>query len=253
MNIVTFLSLELRRALRNRFQILFAVLLPAFLYLTFGATQDYKDVGIHDGNVGASIMIGMALYGAIVASTAQAANAAVEFGHGWGRQLQLTAMRPLSYVLVKFLLCLLLAALPVTVVYVLGAFTGAQMPAGQWIATFLLAWMLSGVFALYGLAAGLLFNSQAAPGIASGTLVIWAFLGNLFAPLSGGMLVLGRFTPLYGINALARYPLTRGDVMDGSALTTDPLGLMILNAVAWLVVLAGLCALAFRMRAGRRA
>ena len=37
-----------------------------------------------------------------------------------------------------------------------------------------------------------------------------AFLGNVFTPMSGFMLDLGRFTPLYGYAALARFPLTDG-------------------------------------------
>ncbi|WP_317259691.1 hypothetical protein [Kocuria atrinae] len=64
------------------------------------------------------------------------------------------------------------------------------------------------VFALYGLAAGLLFRSEGAVGAASGLLVVFAFLGNVFMPLSGALLEFARFTPLYGIVGLARYPIT---------------------------------------------
>ena len=41
-------------------------------------------------------------------------------------------------------------------------------------------------------------------------IVVLAFLGNVFTPMSGFMLDLGRFTPLYGYVALARFPLTDG-------------------------------------------
>ena len=40
--------------------------------------------------------------------------------------------------------------------------------------------------------------------------MILAFLGNIFFPLSGVMLTIAKFTPLYGYVALARYPLTEG-------------------------------------------
>jgi ABC-2 type transport system permease protein len=249
MKLTTYLRYELSRALRNRSQILFSFVLPGFLYLVFGATQDYKDVSVHDGNVAAVIMIGMAMYGAVVAATAQAAGAALEFSQGWGRQLQLTALRPGQFVLVKAVVCVMLAALPVIVVNVLGVFTGASMPLDQWIASAVLSWLLSAVFALYGLAAGLMFPSESALSIATGSLVVWAFLGNLFAPLSGFMLDLGRLSPLYGIRGLAQYPLTRGDL---SATESDPLWGLVLNAVAWLAILGVISALAFRRRAGQR-
>ncbi|GAA1351671.1 ABC transporter permease [Falsarthrobacter nasiphocae] len=252
MNLFAYLRLELARAVRNIFQILFSILLPAFMFIVFGGTQDYKDVPVHDGNIAATIMIGMALYGAVVNSTSIAASSAVEMSHGWGRQLRLTALRPGQYALVKALTCLCLAALPVATVFILGAFMGSKMPLSQWAATAFLAWILSTVFSLYGLAIGMTFSSEAAPGIASGSLVLWAFLGNLFAPLSGTLLDIGRLTPLYGIRGLAAYPVTRGDIPNGATMGNDPLWALILNTVAWVIILGALAAAAFRRRAGRR-
>ena len=75
----------------------------------------------------------------------------------------------------------------------------------------------SAVFAVYGLLVGTAFRSEAAVGAASGTMVIFAFLGNLFIPLSGVLLTIAKFTPLYGYAALARYPLTEGYLPDGVA------------------------------------
>ena len=46
-------------------------------------------------------------------------------------------------------------------------------------------------------------------------IVIMAFLGNVFTPMSGLLLDIGRFTPLYGYAALARFPLTEGHLPDG--------------------------------------
>ena len=65
------------------------------------------------------------------------------------------------------------------------------------------------MFAIYGLAITTIFRTQSAIGVASGSIVVMAFLGNVFSPMSGLMLDIGRFTPLYGYAALARYPLTR--------------------------------------------
>ena len=71
-------------------------------------------------------------------------------------------------------------------------------------------WLGSALFAVYGLAICLVFRGSNAAGIASGMIVVLAFLGNVFTPMSGFMLDLGRFTPLYGYVALARFPLTDG-------------------------------------------
>ena len=73
-----------------------------------------------------------------------------------------------------------------------------------------IVWAGSALFAIYGLAVCLAFRSHNAIGIASGLIVVMAFLGNVFTPMSGLMLDIGRFTPLYGYAALARYPLTDG-------------------------------------------
>ena len=71
-------------------------------------------------------------------------------------------------------------------------------------------WLGSALFAIYGLAICLVFRGENAAGIASGLIVVMAFLGNVFTPMDGLMLDIGRFTPLYGYAALARYPLSEG-------------------------------------------
>ena len=80
-------------------------------------------------------------------------------------------------------------------------------------------WLGSSLFAIYGLAVTWSSAPTNAAGIASGLIVIMAFLGNVFTPMSGLMLDIGRFTPLYGYAALARYPLTDG-WLPGTAATT---------------------------------
>jgi ABC-2 type transport system permease protein len=57
--------------------------------------------------------------------------------------------------------------------------------------------------------------------------------------MSGFMLDLGRFTPLYGYVALARFPLTDGWLPVGGR---DPLWLPVANVLAWTVIF-GLVAL----------
>ena len=61
--------------------------LPTFMYLVFGIGSD-DPVG--SGNVGMYVMISMAAYGAVTATTSVAGSAATEQVMGWGRQLGLT-------------------------------------------------------------------------------------------------------------------------------------------------------------------
>ncbi len=249
----TYLRIELRRTVRNYVTIFFVAVLPAFFYLIFGASQDYADESAGNGNVALYIMISMAAYGAVTATTGIGGMSAVERMQGWGRQLGITPMTDRSYVTVKALVALAIAAVPVLLVFGLGWLTGAEGTAGAWLGAGLI--LLSGatMFSLYGLIFGLAFRSESAVSAASGSLVILAFLGNIFFPLSGWLLILAKFTPLYGYVALAHYPLTSGVTVSaaGSA-TTEPLWQSIANVAVWTVIFALLATWLVRRGRGRQ-
>lgn len=242
----TFIGIELKRILRNIPQMFFTAILPAFFYIIFGATQDYADQSIGNGNVAMMVMISMAVYGAVTATTSIGGMAAVERMQGWGRQLGLTPLRDGSYIAMKALVAVTIAAVPIIIIYILGAITGAEGSAMAWIVSALLCLLGAGVFALFGLCIGTAFRSDTAVGAASGSLVILAFLGNVFIPLSGVMLTIAKFTPLYGVASLARYPLGEGGLADGSV---EPLWVPLLNVVVWAVIFAVLAT--YLVRKGR--
>ncbi|MEO7754523.1 MAG: ABC transporter permease [Terracoccus sp.] len=244
----TYTLLELRRITRNGVGMFFTAVLPAFFYLIFGSTVSAKDETIGNGNVAMYVMISMAAYGAVTATTSVGGNAALERQQGWGRQLGLTPLPDSGYIAMKSLIAMTVAAVPILLTFVLGALTGARGTAGAWALSALLCLLGSAVFAVYGLLVGTALRSESAVGAASGTLVIFAFLGNVFIPLSGAMLVFAKFTPLFGYAALARYPLTEGYLTDGSQ---DPLWLAILNVVFWLAVFGGLAVFFVRRGRGR--
>ncbi len=129
---------------------------------------------------------------------------------GWGRQLALTPMRPLTFVAVKTVIAMTIAAVPIALIFAIGAATGARGTTSDWLLAGLIVWLGSVAVRDLRPGRGPLFRSENAVGIASGLIVIMAFLGNVFTPMSGLMLDIGRFTPLYGYAALARYPLTDG-------------------------------------------
>ena len=245
---VTYWAIDLRRTLRDITNIFFIVGLPLVMYFVFGSAQSYRDAPVAHGNVGAVVMISMAVYGAVTATTAISGGAALERFQGWGRQLGLTPWSGAGFVVTKSAVAMTIAAVPVLTVGIAGAATGAQATPLAWVLSLGAAWLGSAVFAGYGLSAGMAFRSESALGVAGGSLVLIAFAGNLFIPLSGVMLDLARFTPLYGVNALARYPITGGVVADG---VVDPVWLPVLNVVAWALILGTTAAVLVRRRRGR--
>lgn len=249
----TYVRLELRRIIRDKVGLFFTVGLPAIMYLIFGAASSFKDEDAGNGNVGMYIMISMAVYGATTATVGIGGMAAVERMQGWGRQLGLTPLRDSSYVATKAVIAVTLAAVPVALIYGIGVATGAEGTASAWAVS--AAVVLGGaiLFALYGLVFGMAFKSESAVSAASGSLVILAFLGNVFMPLSGLLLDIARFTPLYGYAQLARYPLTEGNLSDGmGTATSEPLWVPVLNVSVWLVILAVLATVMVRRGRGRQ-
>lgn len=133
----TYYLTEIRRSVRDPLDLFFTAVLPAFLYVIFGAAQDYSQQMLPNGkgNVAFYIMISMAAYGAVTATTSIGGSAAVERMQGWGRQLGLTPMPDNQYVLVKAARAVSIAAIPVVLIYVLGFFTGAKADGGLWLGT----------------------------------------------------------------------------------------------------------------------
>lgn len=244
--VLAYAALDLKRQLRDKIGMFFTVALPVFLFLVFGL-GDEEAMG--SANVAMYVMVSMAAYGAVSATTTIAGAAATEQTMGWGRQLGLTPMPPLSFVALKAGVAMLVAAVPVTMIYLVGALTGAAGSTSDWVLTAAITWAGSLVFAVYGLAMCLVFKGQTSFGIASGLVVILAFLGNLFTPMDGLILDIGRFTPLYGYAGLARYPITEGQLpMDAG---TDSVWLLLANVCAWTVIFAALAVWGLRRRRAR--
>ena len=229
----TFTLLELKRITRDATNMFFTAILPAFFFLIFGSTVDAKSETIGNGNVAMYVMISMAAYGAVTATTSIGGQAALERVQGWGRQLGLTPLPDWGFVAMKAVVAMTIGAIPIALVYTLGAVLGAEGSPRAWLLSGLACLLGSAVFAIYGILVGTGFKSESAVGAASGSIVIFAFLGNVFIPLSGTMLAIGKFTPLYGYASLARYPLTEGHLQDGSL---EPLWVPAVNVVAWALI-----------------
>ena len=117
---VAVLRLEVRRLLRNRRTMIFTLIFPVFFFLVFGLNAAYANQRAGHGNVSAFIMISMALYGAVLATTSGGAMVSVERALGWSRQLRITPLSPAAYIAIKMLTSLVLGFASVLVVYAAG-------------------------------------------------------------------------------------------------------------------------------------
>jgi ABC-2 type transport system permease protein len=228
------IRLELRRMMRNRRTVVFTFVMPAVLLLLFGNNASYKTQSAGDGggNITGYIMVSMAVYGAMLATTSGGAMVSVERAAGWSRQLRLTPLKPLAYIAVKLVLAMSIGAVSVVIANLVGAAIGAKLPnLGVWIGCAALAWICALVFAAFGLFMGYLLPTENVMQILGPVLAILSFAGGLFVPvdqLGHTFATIAKFTPVYGVGELARYPLTH----DGN------LWLAALNVIVWTALFA---------------
>jgi ABC-2 type transport system permease protein len=231
------IGLELRRMLRNRRTVVFTFVMPAVLLLLFGNNHSFKTTPIedgstvaHSGNITGYIMISMAVYGAMLATTSGGAMVSVERAAGWSRQLRLTPLSPLAYIAVKVVLAMSIGLVSVVIANVVGAALGAKLPSiGVWLAAAALAWICALVFAAFGLFMGYLLPSENVMQILGPVLAILSFAGGLFVPVDQfghTFATIAKFTPVYGVGEIARSPIGH----DGN------LWLAALNVIIWTVL-----------------
>jgi ABC-2 type transport system permease protein len=237
---LTVLGLEVRRLMRNRRTVIISILFPVVFFLIFGLNKAYALQRDGRGNVAAFVMVSMALYGAVLATTNAGSMVSIERSAGWSRQLRLTPLSPAAYITIKMLTALVLGLCSVVAVFAAGLITHkASMPGYLWIVSGLSVWIGSLVFAAFGLFMGYLLPIENVMQILGLGLAALSFLGGLFVPLNQLphiVQTIAEFTPLYGLNQLVHAPMLGGSVHLAWAA----------NAVIWLVIFAG--GAAWRMR-----
>ena len=230
---LTVLRIEISRLIRNRRTMIFALVLPVVLFLFVGTNKAYAHVPDGHGNTSMFLMVSMSLYGAALATAAGGAMVSIERAQGWSRQLRLTPLSPLSYILIKTMTAMVLGLSSVIAVFVVGKLTGVPITyhgyAYLWFVSALLVWVGSLVFAALGLFIGYLLPSENVMQILGLLVGVLSFAGGLIYPLNQAGQILqdiAKWTPLYGLNQLVHAPLLGGsfDIM------------WAVNAVAWFVL-----------------
>jgi ABC-2 type transport system permease protein len=241
---LTFVRMEIRRLLRNKRTMIFTFVMPPVFYLLFGGGKANRVESVGHGNVTAYVMVSLAIYGALLATTSGGAMVAIERAAGWSRQLRLTPLSPAAYIVIKLITAMALGLVPVVVVFLLGRFTGAHMTGYLWILTPIIAWVGSIVFAAFGLFMGYLLPSENVMQILGPILALLALAGGVFVPIdrfSQTFQDVAKVTPMYGLSQLVHAPLT-GETLQ--------LGWFI-SILAWLAVFAGGAAWRFRKDTAR--
>jgi ABC-2 type transport system permease protein len=234
---LTFLAIEIRRLLRNRRTVAVTVIVPVVLFLLLKSRKALAVGGVE--LAAASTMIGIAVYGAMLAATSGGAMVSIERALGWSRQLRVTPLRPAAYIAIKILVAMLLGLTSVAVVYIIGAIDGVQMAPATWVLTGILAWAASLLFASFGLFMGYLLPSENVMQIIGPILAIFSLFGGLFVPLAllpSVMQDIAPYMPTYGVASIARFPLVGG--------VFDPTWL--LSVVVWTAAFAAAAMVLFR-------
>lgn len=245
---MTLFRVDVVRQLRDVGNIIFVLVMPTLMFVIFGAAQSYGSEPAWNANVSFYIMVSMACYGAALSAVNIAATAALEQMQGWGRQLGLTPASGGTLVATKVMVALTFTACAVGLVFVTGVVSGARADSvWVWVWSYVVILAGSSLFALMGFAIAVNFRSDSASGLASGAIVLLSFLGNVFTPLSGTMLMIAKFTPLYGFVSLARWPQLEGHILDGGR---DSLWVIVANVCGWALVCAAFAVVGARR--GRR-
>jgi ABC-2 type transport system permease protein len=181
-----FVTLEMRRCVRDVRYLVIAVALPIGLYLLFTGlfgAHGQRALGLPQS---VELMVAMIAYGAMWAVfSATGPRIAHERAIGWTRQLRVTPLAPASALGGK-LVTALAAALPAMLAVALTAMVShhVHLSAAQWLALFAAMWAAVLPLALLGLAIGYLAGDDIAFPLTMALYFALGALGGLWMPLS---------------------------------------------------------------------
>ncbi|GAA3181431.1 MULTISPECIES: ABC transporter permease [Streptomyces] len=182
----TLITLEIRRALRNKKFMFFSVIYPPGLYLIIAGGAGGSRMPGMQVDTGMYYMVAMAAFGAMTAVLlGNAEQIAKERELGWVRQLRLTALPGRGYVTAKIAAAATVSLPSIVLVLLAGAVVkGVRLDTWQWAAIAVSLWLGSFVFAALGVAIGYLATGDAVRPISMLCYFGLAFLGGLWMPLT---------------------------------------------------------------------
>ncbi|MCU1345064.1 MAG: putative transporter integral rane protein [Acidimicrobiia bacterium] len=232
------LTLELRRASRNRRTLVFTMVLPVFFFLSFSADTS---AGTLSGlTVAPYVMVSMATYGAMNALFTGCGIIAAERAVGWTRQLRIAGVRGSDYVRTKAFMAYLVAVPALVLVFILGATVRhVHLSAGEWIGAAVSILLCLLPVAAVGVLIGYLVRPQ--------TLQPLFGIGSAFMALLGGLWVPADNFPRALHDAVEVLPTYWAGAAGRSAIQGHWVGWIGLTVVsAWTVGLGAAAAVAYR-------
>jgi ABC-2 type transport system permease protein len=245
---ITYLGLESLRQLRNVPSLVFTFALPIVMLLLFGSI--YGSGGAVDHVTGLPWIVvttvQMAGYGAMMAALGQAFTIVSERSVGWNRQLRLTRLSGMGYLLSKVTAALVVAlasillniAVSVLVFHPTLSFAGwAMATLGLWFGVI--------PFAFIAVLIGQFAKLQYAQPLFMVVFFGLAILGGLWVPLSvlpDWITSIAQAVPSYWLNRLGQM----GAHLSGDILTP------VLVLIGWTLVLGALIVWRFRRDAARQ-
>jgi ABC-2 type transport system permease protein len=204
----TYFKYEFLRLLRNKRFFFFSLVFPLVLFLIFGVAN--KDADVKFGTVTIKFllfyMVGMAGYGAMMATLAGGARIAAERSVGWNRQLRLTPLRVPTYFAAKILSSYFMALVSIAVLFVAGLAFGVHVPFGRWAE--MVGLILVGLlpFVGIGIVLGHLLTADSMGPALGGGAALFALLGGMWFPFESGSALqkIGEYIPSYWISQAAR-------------------------------------------------
>ena len=233
------------KMLTNPFSLGFAMALPIFMYLMFGANQEYSDYPVGHANVAATVLVNMVWYGVIMTTSSMGANVSLERTSGVSRLFALTPLSSSAQILARSVAAVGVAAVVVAVTYLVGAFTGASMEGPVWLYSGLLVLAMAFLPAAMGLAAGFAVRSEGVYAVTSIVAVVCAFASGMFMPLEsmGEMFQnIAPWTPFFGALKIVQSPLVGWGDFSWT---------WVVNLLVWFAIMGGIAAWAQRRDTAR--
>jgi ABC-2 type transport system permease protein len=195
-----YFAFEIRRAVRNRRYLVFAIAFPVVFYLLWTGVLQGKNAS-PDPIWNAYFMVSMAAYGMIGASLSNAVPIAQERVGGWTRQLRITPLPASAWVATKLLVAYLVSLPALLFVGIAAvAVNHVTLAPGAWL-TIVVALALGVLpFAGLGLLIGFVFEPGTAQAAMTITYLSLAILGGLWTPVSqfpDALATIARIMPTY--------------------------------------------------------
>ena len=241
--IAAYAPLEIRRTLRNRRYVMFAIGFPVIFYLLYTAAGVGQGTG--DPAWQRLFLVSMGAYGAIGGALSAGSVIAVERSTGWTRQLRVMPLPPLGYLGTKLFVATLTTLPSVLLVGAVAVLINhVSLPPSAW-AQLTISLVLGAIpFAALAVLIGYVADANSAQGLTGIVYFSVAIFGGLWFPLSslpGWMATIGRMLPSSHLASLGHAAIA-GEAPDLSDIAV--LG-------AWTVVLGALVAWRFRASASR--